>query len=58
MGGGKKLRVSVWDNTSDDEDGGDVEENDAPEDLFCGRGDGFAWVGGFSGGEANQLGPS
>ncbi len=36
--------------------GDDVEEGDAPEDLFDGGGQGLARVGGLGGGETDELG--
>ena len=52
----QEARVGVGDEEADEGQGHDVEEGDAPEDLFDGGGEGFAWVFGFCGGEADQLG--
>ena len=46
----------VGDEQADEGEGDDVEEGDAPEDLFDGSGEGAARVGGFGGGEADEFG--
>ena len=47
--------VCVGHEQADEDEGDDVEEADAPEDLLDGCGQGFARVGGLGGGESDEL---
>ena len=48
--------VCVGHEQADEDEGDDVEQADAPEDLLDGCGQGFARVGGLGGGESDELG--
>lgn len=49
-------RAVLGHNETDEEEVNDVENANTPNDLFCGSGDFFPWVSGFSGSEARKFG--
>lgn len=50
--------VIKWDEGANDEYADNIEQSDAPENLFGGYRESFAWILGFCCGKANQLGAS
>lgn len=55
-GAAEQARVVVRHEQADEEEGDNVEDGDAPEDLLDGAGQRLARVGGLGGGEADELG--
>ena len=55
-GGAEEIRVVGWKDQADDEEAEDVEGGDAPENLAGSFWEGFAGIGRFCGGEADELG--
>ena len=56
VAGADEARVVVGDEKTDNGEGDDVKEADAPEDLLDGRGEGLTRVAGLCGGETDQFG--
>lgn len=55
FGGENEVFAVIGDDHAEEEDGEDVEEEDAEESELNGTGNGFAWVLSFANGDANEF---